>query len=297
MGQYKYKTFPNQTSPSKTTASKTTKPQKAQQKTPHLYLQKHSGTITAKEIHQASAIGLSVNITRHLVNMPACELNPKTYTTIVRSLFRGKKDTHVEVWEEGQLKKEKMGLLLGVGQGAKHKPCLIHIKYRPTGARGKPMAFVGKGITFDTGGLDLKNASGMRLMKKDMGGSAAVTGLAHWAAFSGIKKNLDFYLAIAENATSHQAMRPGDVLTARNQMTVEIHNTDAEGRLALGDALDVAITRKEKPCYVVDIATLTGAVKVGLGSKVGGLFGNNKELVDQIYQSSIQVEISSGPCH
>ena len=112
--------------------------------------------------------------------------------------------------------------------------------------------------------------------------------MAHWACHVGIKKNLDFYLALAENSVSSKAMRPSDVLKARNGMDVEIHNTDAEGRLALADALDVAVTQKEEPRYVVDIATLTGAIKVALGPEIGGVFGNHQNLVDGIYKSSLE---------
>ena len=269
ISQYKYKNFLN---PSK-------KP---------LYINKLGGQITNGEITKASALGVSVNIARHLVNVPPSQLNPKIYAATVRSLFREQKAIRAEVWGENRLKKEGMGLLIGVGQGASHKSCMVHIKYRPAGAKGKPIAFVGKGLTFDTGGLNLKPASGMRLMKKDMGGSAAIVGLAYWACHSGIKKKLDFYLAIAENSVSDGSIRPSDILTARNGMTVEVHNTDAEGRLALADALDVAVSKKDRPRYVIDVATLTGAVKVALGSGVGGLFGNSHKLMDDIYQSSVE---------
>ena len=251
-----------------------------------LCLNQFGGKITQQQITQAFSLGVAVNITRHLVNIPPSHLNPKVYESVVRSLF-DKKAARVGVWREDRLKKEGMGLLLGVGQGASHKARMIHIKYRPPGVKTSPIAFVGKGITFDTGGLDLKTASGMRLMKKDMGGSAAVVGLAYWACESKIKRNLDFYLAIAENSVSKNSIRPSDVLTGRSGMTVEVHNTDAEGRLALADVLDVATTRRQRPSYVVDIATLTGAIKAALGKGVGGVFGNNQKLVDSIYNCSL----------
>src|SRR5262249_15114921 len=148
--------------------------------------------------------------------------------------------------------------------------------YRPPGtSRLQPVAFVGKGITFDTGGLDLKPAAGMRLMKKDMGGSAAVVGLALWAAHSDLKQPADFYLALAENAVGGESFRPSDVITARNGLSVEIHNTDAEGRLVLADSLSLAVTAKEKPRAVINVATLTGAIKVALGAGLAGLFSND----------------------
>ena len=270
MGQYKYKD--------------TLKPRK---KVP-LYINRLGGSsISSKQLNKAMALGEAVNISRHLVNIPPSQLNPETYTSALISLFRKYTALKVSIWKKNRLEKEGMGLLLGVGRGAEHSPCMVHLKYRPLGAKGKPIAFVGKGITFDTGGLDLKPTSAMRLMKKDMGGAAAVAGLAYWACCSQVKKNLDFYLAIAENSISAKAMRPSDVLKARNGMTVEVDNTDAEGRLVLADVLDVAKNQTEKPRYVVDIATLTGAIKAALGCEVGGLFGNNRELINKIHKSSM----------
>jgi len=178
-----------------------------------------------------------------------------------------------------------MGLLLGVGQGAENAPCLVHIKYRPSKkTKQKPVAFVGKGITFDTGGLDIKPSAGMRLMKKDMGGAAAVAALAKWVDESAYPKPCDFYLALAENSVDGKSMRPGDVLTARNGLRIEIDNTDAEGRLVLADAIDVALTQKaaDQPELLINVATLTGAIKVALGADVAGLFSNQDELAEDL---------------
>jgi leucyl aminopeptidase len=148
---------------------------------------------------------------------------------------------------------------------------------------------VGKGITFDSGGLDIKPSSGMRLMKKDMGGSAAVLGVMYWAASTGLKVSLDAYLAMAENAIGSNSFRPSDVITARNGMAIEIHNTDAEGRLVLADAMDVAATAKEKPRYLIDVATLTGAIKVALGAQLAGLFSNDNRLSSSIGAAGIEI--------
>ncbi|MEK7357338.1 MAG: leucyl aminopeptidase family protein, partial [Bdellovibrionota bacterium] len=166
-------------------------------------------------------------------------------------------------------------------------PCLVHLSYRPKmkTADARPIAIVGKGVTFDSGGLDVKPSSGMRWMKKDMGGSAASVGLAYWAVTSGLPLPLDIYLSLAENAIGGASFRPGDVITARNGTTVEIGNTDAEGRLVLADALDVAVTRKEMPAAVINIATLTGAIKVGLGADIAGLFSNNDSLATEIEEA------------
>jgi leucyl aminopeptidase len=242
------------------------------------FLIKHNGRkLSERELQDACLLGMGMNVARHLVNLPPNDLNPVTYASFAQAFLQGVKGVKVEVWDEKRLQSEGMGLHYGVGQGSATPPRLVHIRYRPPGGK-KPVAFVGKGITFDTGGLDIKPSSGMRLMKKDMGGSASVFGLAYWAARSGLKQSLDVYLAVAENAVSGEAMRPSDVLTARNGTTVEIHNTDAEGRLVLADALDVAVTAKDKPRYVIDVATLTGAIKVALGSGLAGLFSNDPKL-------------------
>lgn len=241
--------------------------------------------LSVKELAPLTLLGQGMNVSRHLVNLPPNELNPVTYAEFAKAFFADVKSVKVDVWDEKKLAQEKMGMHLGVGQGSAHSPRLVHLRLRAAGAGKAPIAFVGKGITFDTGGLDIKPSSGMRLMKKDMGGSASVFGLIYWAARSGLKQNIDAYLALAENAISGISFRPSDVLTARNGMTVEIHNTDAEGRLVLGDALDVAVTSKEKPRCVIDVATLTGAIKVALGSQLAGLFSNDPRLAAAISSS------------
>ena len=233
-------------------------------------------------LKEASQLGQAVNLSRFLVDLPPNALHPKSYAELLKGLLGEGAKTQVTIWNEQRLKKEKMGLLLAVGQGALHTPCLVHIKYRNAGKK-KPLAFVGKGITFDSGGLDIKPASGMRLMKKDMGGSAAVAGLAYWVALTQPKVNCDFYLAIAENAISTDAFRPGDIIQARNGQTVEIHNTDAEGRLVLADALTVAA--EAQPELIIDVATLTGAIKYGLGAQTPGLFSNSDNLAEVLLKS------------
>lgn len=242
--------------------------------------------LNAKALSAALAAGQAVNLARHMVNLPPNFLNPVSYADFVQDLFAGMKNVKVEVWDEERLKKENCGLHYGVGQGSATPPRLVHIRYRNGGTKKGPVALVGKGITFDTGGLDIKPSSGMRLMKKDMGGSAAVLGVAYWAARTGYKGSADFYLALAENAIGGSSFRPSDVITARNGTTVEIHNTDAEGRLVLADALDVAVTSKEKPSVVIDVATLTGAIKVALGSGLTGLFANDPKLAARLAASA-----------
>ena len=184
-----------------------------------------------------------------------------------------------------------MGLLLAVGLAADAGPRLVHLRYRPANAPegARPVAIVGKGVTFDSGGLDIKPASGMRLMKKDMGGSAAAVAVMKWAERTELPLPLDIYVALAENAIGSRAFRPGDVVMARSGLTIEISNTDAEGRLVLADALDVALTqeKEEMPGMIINIATLTGAIKVGLGAEIAGLFANNDHLADVLSEAGV----------
>lgn len=252
---------------------------------PSVSFQVKDRPLSKTTLFSAIALGKGINVARHLVNLPPNLLQPESYANAVNELFKESSAVKVMIWDENRLKKENMGLLLGVGQASEYPPRLVHLRYRPKGSSTKkPIAFVGKGITFDTGGLDLKPPQFMRWMKKDMGGSAAVVGLLRWAELSNLKKPLDIYLALAENSVSDEAFRPGDVLTARSGATVEIHNTDAEGRLALADAIDVAVTQKGKdaPEKIIDVATLTGAIKAGLGADVAGLFSNDPKMRAQI---------------
>lgn len=227
---------------------------------------------------------IAIQWARHLVNLPPNEINPETIQYLAQNI-KFPSTMKVTVWDQDRLKKENMGLHLAVGAGSEVPPRMIHFKYRPKGGSNKkPIAFVGKGITFDTGGLDIKPSSAMRLMKKDMGGSAAIFALAYWCAFSKYHRACDFYLALAENSVDAKAMRPSDIYTSRAGYTVEIDNTDAEGRLVLADVMDVAVTQsgKDEPEIIVDVATLTGAIKVALGADVAGIFSNDDKLAEDI---------------
>lgn len=254
---------------------------------PQVTLTSNGRLFAEKKLQEAQILAHAINWSRHLVNMPGQDLNPRTFAQLSEDYFRKSKSVKVSVWDQERLRKEGMGLHLAVGQGAQHGPCMVHLKYRPPGSNKKaPIAIVGKGITFDSGGLDIKPSSGMRLMKKDMGGAASTFALAVWLEQMQIDVPCDFYLGIAENAIGPNSMRPGDIFKARNGVTVEIHNTDAEGRLVLADVLDVAVKNKEKPELVIDLATLTGAIKVALGADVPGLFSNNDSLAQQLLTSS-----------
>ncbi len=245
-----------------------------------------------KEAHKnARAVGRATNIGRMLVDTPPGDKRPDDYAQAVNAYFKTKSGMTVSIWNDKRLLKEGMGCMMGVGQGSTQLPRLVHLRYRPSKARDiQPVAFVGKGITFDTGGLNLKGGANMRLMKKDMGGSAALVGLASWLVDSKSDFPCDIYLALAENSVDSHSFRPSDVLTARNGKTVEIDNTDAEGRLVMADALCVASEAKgkDKPQFLIDVATLTGAIKVGLGDDIGGLFSNNDDLAF-ILQSCSQI--------
>ncbi|MBT3984063.1 MAG: leucyl aminopeptidase family protein [Bacteriovoracaceae bacterium] len=261
---------------------------KGRAQTPYYQIQNGTKAISNEIKQAASLCGVSTNISRHLVNLPGNKLNPKTYAEAAKTLFKGSKNTKVKVIDRNKLGELGYELLLTVGDSASAAPCIVHLRYRPQGAKGKPVAFVGKGITFDSGGINVKPHAGMRLMKKDMGGSAALMGLAYYLDHSNIKKPVDIYLCLAENAIDSKSARPGDVIKSKAGVEVEIHHTDAEGRLALASGLTMAQNagKKDAPRAVIDVATLTGAIKIGLGSDVAGLFSNNDKLAAKIENAS-----------
>ncbi|MCX6119076.1 MAG: leucyl aminopeptidase family protein [Proteobacteria bacterium] len=247
-------------------------------------------------LRAAQSMGQSINVSRHLVNLDATKLNPKSYALAIRQWFHGVKGVEVHIWDFERLKKENMNLLNAVGQAAVEKSHMVQISYRPTHSKPKfkqPIAIVGKGVTFDSGGLDIKPPSGMRHMKKDMGGSACVVGIANWLAASESDVACELYLGLAENSVDSQSFHPGDVIVARSGLSVEIHNTDAEGRLVLADVMDVAQTQSEKPCLLIDLATLTGAMRVAVGIDISGFFSNRDHLADIAYAKGFE---TGDPC-
>ena len=240
-------------------------------------------------LNKGRSLGESVNLARHLVNLPAEHLAPVSYGKCLQKLFQGTL-VSVNVWDEARLKKENMNLLLAVGQAGSQPPRLVKLSYpgkkgaAAAAAKKPPMVFVGKGVTYDTGGLSLKPAGAMRLMKKDMGGSAALAGLMWRLSEGSINYPVDVYLPLAENSVSANAFRPGDILKSKKGLSIEIDNTDAEGRLILADALTLA---QEAPLKaLVNVATLTGAIKAGLGSEVGGLFSNHSKISKGLFSAS-----------
>ena len=193
----------------------------------------------------------------------------------------------VEILDVKDMTKLGMGALLAVGQGSARESRLVAMRWR--GAKSKkaaPVAFVGKGVCFDTGGISIKSAAGMEEMKGDMGGAACVVGLMHALARRKAKVNAIGVIGLVENMPDGKAYRPGDILTSMSGQTIEVNNTDAEGRLVLADAL--WWTRENaKPKFMVDLATLTGAIRVALGAEHAGLFSNNDELAARLTEAGL----------
>ncbi|MEP4079824.1 leucyl aminopeptidase [Haloferula sp.] len=221
---------------------------------------------------------------RDLVNEPANILFPKAYATRIRALKKA--GLEIEVLGEKEMKALKMNALLGVGQGSRRESQLVVMKWMGgKRKKGAPVCLVGKGITFDTGGISLKPGVGMWDMKGDMGGSAAVVGAMQALALRKAKVNAIGIVALAENMPDGNAQNPGDVITSMSGQTIELQSTDAEGRLVLADALWYA-KKTFKPCAMVDLATLTGAVLVSLGHEHAGLFTNSDKLAKEFEKSS-----------
>ena len=226
-----------------------------------------------------AAVAEGIFLTRDVVSEPANVLNPITFAKAAKGLE--KVGVTVEVLTEATMKRLGMGALLGVGQGSANPPRMVVMQWRGGAKDSKPIAFVGKGVTFDTGGISIKPAGGMEDMKWDMGGAGVVLGLMKALAGRKAKVNAIGIAALAENMPSATAQRPGDIVTTMSGQTVEVLNTDAEGRLVLADALWYCQDRF-KPRLMVDLATLTGAIIISLGSEYAGLFSNNDQLATRL---------------
>ena len=224
---------------------------------------------------------------RDLVSEPGNVLHPDEYAKRLSSLR--KNGLKVNIYDNKKLKKLGMNALLGVGQGSIRGSYLVTIEWKGTKNNSKPLAFVGKGVCFDTGGYSLKPAKFMEDMTYDMAGSATVVGLMKNLALRKAKVNAVGVVGLVENMVSGNAQRPGDIVKSYSGKTIEILNTDAEGRLVLADALTFT-ERKFKPQFIIDLATLTGAIIVSLGSEYAGLFSNDDKLSKQLLDSGIKVE-------
>jgi leucyl aminopeptidase len=228
-------------------------------------------------------IAEATNLARDWVNEPANYLTPSELARRAEELAR-LHNLSINILDQEQMEIEGMGALLGVARGSQQPPKLVVLSYKGNSASSKTIGFVGKGITFDSGGISIKPSEGMGEMKGDMAGAAAV--IAAVAAIAQLKPRINV-TAIApatENMPSGNALKPGDVIKAANGKTIEIETTDAEGRLILADALSYAVKMGLSP--LIDIATLTGACRVALGNICSGIFGNSQELIDQIVKAA-----------
>jgi leucyl aminopeptidase len=214
--------------------------------------------------------------TREWVNQPPRDMTPTRLAQVATEAAAGA-GVRVDVWDESRIEAERLGGLLGVSAGAAEPPRLLRLEYKPRRAAKASIALVGKGITFDSGGLSLKTAAGMMTMKSDMGGAAAVIAATVAAAELQLPVHVTGWVAATENMPSGTAIHPGDVLVARNGTSIEVLNTDAEGRLVLADALSLAA--EEDPDAIVDIATLTGGQRVALGDGMAAVMGTDEALV------------------
>ncbi|OFU56511.1 leucyl aminopeptidase [Corynebacterium sp. HMSC11D10] len=224
-----------------------------------------------KAFEQAVIVAESVNLARDLVNTPSNFLYPESYAAVMGEVASAA-GLDIEVLDDKALEDQGFGGILSVGRGSARTPRLVHLTWAPSGAT-KKVALVGKGITFDTGGISLKPGSGMEDMISDMGGSAAQLGVIAAAARLELPVRIDAWLPLAENMPSGTATRPGDVITHYGGITSEVINTDAEGRLVLADA--IARACEDNPDYLIETATLTGAQLVALGNRTSGVMGSD----------------------
>lgn len=236
----------------------------------------------AEAIEVARVVAAAVCTAREWVNVPANLLYPESFAAEAKAYFRDVR-VGVDVRDDKQLDKEGFGGILAVGGGSARKPRLVRVDYAPRGAKLQ-LVLVGKGITFDSGGLNLKPADGMYTMKCDMAGAAAVLSATKAIAQLGLKVKVVTYAALAENMPSDAAYRPSDVLTMYGGTTVENANSDAEGRLVMADA--IARANADAPDLVIDVATLTGACMVALGVRTAGLFASDDETADRILDAA-----------
>lgn len=245
------------------------------------------GTLVERErTTKAASITMEgVLLARELANEPASVINPVTFAKKIEELFGSRKFCTVEIFDERKLTELEMGGILAVGNGSVIPPRLAIINYRHPEAT-KTVALVGKGVTFDSGGISIKPAQNMGWMKADMSGAAAVTGAMLNVANLELPINVIAVIPMAENMLSGSAFRPGDIVITYSKKSVEIDNTDAEGRMILADAL--WYTSQQNPDIIIDLATLTGACAVALGDAAAGLFTKNDELADQLYSNGLE---------
>ncbi len=246
-----------------------------------------TGKSDRKIIKKLTALEQGIFLTRDLVSEPGNILHPDEYAK--RLVGLRKYGLKVVVYDKKKLKKLGCGALLGVGQGSVRGTYLVTIEWKGLRSKSKPISFVGKGVCFDTGGISLKPAKFMEDMTYDMGGSAVVVGLMKNFALRKAKINAVGVVGLVENMPGGNAQRPGDIVKSYSGKTIEVLNTDAEGRLLLADAMSFT-EKKYNPSLMVDLATLTGAIIVALGSEYAGLFSNNDKLSKQLHEAGNEVD-------
>jgi leucyl aminopeptidase len=239
-------------------------------------------------LKEGAAVAAAANLQRDLANLPANVCTPLFLAEQARALGKRHAGLRVKVLEQAAIRREKMGCLLAVAQGSHQPPRFIVLEYRGAKKEQAPVVLVGKGVTFDSGGISLKDPPGMDEMKFDMSGAAAVIAALTLAAQLRLEINLVGLVAAVENMPGGKAVKPGDIATSASGQTVEILNTDAEGRLILCDALHYA--RRFRPAAVVDVATLTGACVVALGHYHAGVMGNDEKLIQELLAAGVRAD-------
>ncbi|MBK8553182.1 MAG: leucyl aminopeptidase [Ignavibacteria bacterium] len=224
-------------------------------------------------------IGNATNFARDLGNEPSNVLYPESYCNLIADRSQNKKYT-TKILTLEDIQKLGMGGVLEVARGSRREPRFLIMRYNGAAENEQPYVVIGKGVTFDSGGISLKPGSGMANMKMDMCGSAATVGIVEAVSQLGLKINLIGLIPMVENMPGGDSFKPGDVITAHNGMTIEIDNTDAEGRLILADALSYA--KQFNPKSVIDLATLTGAVVIAIGNVASAVMGNDQDLIDKL---------------
>lgn len=228
----------------------------------------------SEKVEELKNIFEAIYLSKNLINMPPNELTPQRFCELAESTLAGL--AKITVFDENRIREIGLNLLYTVGKGSENKPKFLIIEYTGAPEIKERIAFIGKGITFDSGGTNLKPTGSIETMKSDMSGAASMLALAYAVSKSKLKINMNFYIPLAENTIGATAYRPGDIIKSHSGKTVEILNTDAEGRLILADALSYALS--DSPSFILDMATLTGACVVALGSDIAGCFSNNDEL-------------------
>ena len=252
-----------------------------------LFKVKTPSTEMKKGLEEGQILAKSTNFARRLADTPANLMTPAILAQEVQKIFHGIKNVQVDIWKKEKIKKEKMGGVTGVSLGSNQDPRVIIIEYKAgqnKNNKTKPLCFVGKGLTFDSGGISIKPSRNMDEMKFDMCGSATVIGTLLAIASLKLKVNAMGLIGAAENMPGAGATKPGDILKARNGKTMEVLNTDAEGRLVLADILSYA--SEQKPEFIVDVATLTGSVIAALGNIYTGLFTRNQDMEKKIREAA-----------